>query len=424
MTSSSLPTGVPSEVLPLPENPDLRHLRDQAKDLVQSGAAPTLSAAQFQIARRYGFASWPKLKAQVESLQEVGHLKAAIDANDLEGVRTLMRGNPTLHRAPLGYGKNGPLTWVAECRVPREAPGEVRLEMARWMIENGSDIHQGGDGPLMRASLNDYRIPMMELLVAHGADVNALWGGRYPIVLAPCETLQPEALRWLLDHGARPDAASPDYGTPLAMLTGTYSRNAAGKHACLEVLAEHGQQIPDTPVMALHRGRLDLLEKHLEQEPGLLARRFSLAEIYPPTLGLKPGDGLHSTPLEGTTLLHIAIEFEDLPTAQWLVEQGADVNARASVDAEGFGGHTPLFHAVVSMGSRDGVTARFLLERGADPNARATLRKQLQSMGDPEMERMHEFREVAPTGYAQRYQVPAWVNDPALAAVAEFGGTE
>ena len=102
-----------------------------------------------------------------------------------------MTRNPELHRAPLGYGKNGPLTWVAECRVPWEPPGETRLAMARWMIENGSDVHQGGDGPLMRAALDDMRIPMMELLVAHGADVNADWDGHYPIVFGPCETFGP-----------------------------------------------------------------------------------------------------------------------------------------------------------------------------------------------------------------------------------------
>jgi len=51
-----------------------------------------------------------------------------------------MTRNPELHRAPLGYGKNGPLTWVAECRVPWEPPGRVRLAMAKWMIENGSDV--------------------------------------------------------------------------------------------------------------------------------------------------------------------------------------------------------------------------------------------------------------------------------------------
>ena len=43
----------------LPPNPDLRHLKEQAKDLVRSGDAATLAQAQFRIAREYGFASWP-----------------------------------------------------------------------------------------------------------------------------------------------------------------------------------------------------------------------------------------------------------------------------------------------------------------------------------------------------------------------------
>jgi hypothetical protein len=147
----------------LPAHPDLWHLKDQAKDLKKTGQAPSPVAAQLQVARQYGFASWPKLKAHVESLQTVGQLKRAIDSGDLEWVKELMTRNPELHRAPLGYGKNGPLTWVAECRVPREAPSETRLAMAKWMIENGSDVHQGGDGPLMQAALADMRIPMMEL---------------------------------------------------------------------------------------------------------------------------------------------------------------------------------------------------------------------------------------------------------------------
>jgi hypothetical protein len=69
--------------------------------------------------------------------------------------------------------------------MPWEPPSHVRLAIAEWMINHGSDVHQGGDGPLMRAALNAYRIPMMELLVSHGADVNALWHGHFPIIFAP-----------------------------------------------------------------------------------------------------------------------------------------------------------------------------------------------------------------------------------------------
>ena len=122
-----------------------------------------------------------------------------------------MTRNPALHRAPIGYGKDGPLTWVAECRVPWEPPGPVRLAMAEWMIAHGSDVHQGGDGPLMRAALNAYRIPMMELLVSHGANVNAWWHGHFPIIFAPCESLDPAAVEWLLYHGANPNCRDHRY---------------------------------------------------------------------------------------------------------------------------------------------------------------------------------------------------------------------
>src|SRR5579863_2806370 len=211
---------------PLPERPNLRHLKDQAKDLLKAGSADSLADAQFKIARLYGFASWPKLKEHVDALEEIGQLKLAIDTNDLDRVKGLMKRNPELHRAPLGYGKNGPLTWVAECRIPWEPPSPTRLAMAQWMIDHGSDVHQGGDGPLMRAALVGHRIPMMELLVANGADVNAAWSGRFPIIFAPCETVDAQALRWLLEHGADPMCARyPEPGTALDYVIGTYSRS-------------------------------------------------------------------------------------------------------------------------------------------------------------------------------------------------------
>jgi ankyrin repeat protein len=417
-------TNPQGEAKALPERPNLRHLKMQAQDLVKSGEAPTLAKAQFAIARQYGFASWPKLKAHVELLSDTGELKAAIDAEDFERVKELMTRNPALHRAPIGYNKNGPLTWVAECRVPRRAPSAVRLEMTKWMIEHGSDVHQGGDGPLMRAALSDSKIPMMELLLAHGANVNALWNGNYPIICAPCETLAPESLKWLLAHGADPYIDSGKYGSPLSMVVGTYSRDLEGKRGCLEVFANHpGIKIPDTPAMALHRSRADLLEKHLERDPALLAHHFSEAEIFPPEIGLKPGDGLHLTPMIGGTLLHLAIEYDDLDLAQWLIDRGADVNARAGIDADGFGGHTPLFHCVVTLEQSDAKT-RFLLERGADPNARATFRKQLRDVGDPEKEKMREFHNVTPLGYAKQFQEPRWVCAAATKLIAERGGTE
>jgi len=123
----------PEPVRTLPDNPDLRHLKDQARDLLQTGGARKLSEAQFLLAREYGFPSWPKLKAHVESLTRIGELKAAIDTNDLAAVQRLMTLAPDLHRAPLGYNKNGPLTWAAEWYDPAGTmdPDDIADELMR-----------------------------------------------------------------------------------------------------------------------------------------------------------------------------------------------------------------------------------------------------------------------------------------------------
>jgi hypothetical protein len=71
-------------------------LKDQAKDLLKTGEARSITDAQFKIARLYGFASWPKLKAPIDALGEIGQLKQAIDTNDLPRVKALMTRNPAL----------------------------------------------------------------------------------------------------------------------------------------------------------------------------------------------------------------------------------------------------------------------------------------------------------------------------------------
>jgi ankyrin repeat protein len=388
---STDPHGAPR---PLPDRPNLRHRKDQAKDLLQAGAATSLADAQFQIARLYGFASWPKLKAHVESFQEIGQLKQAIDANDIARVKTLMMRNPALHSAPLGYGKDGPLTWVAECRVPWEPPGPARLAMAEWMITHGSDVHQGGDGPLMRAALNAYRIPMMELLVSHGADVNALWHGHFPIIFAPCESVDPAALKWLLDHGANPNCRDHDYeisghpypGTALDYLIAGYVRSPERLSACIDILFEAGAETRyDMPaVLAVLRGRLDHLAGLIDAEPGLTNRRY-------PELDCGQTGG-RSLLLRGGTLLHVAAEFGNIAAAALLLERGADVNACATVDAAGVGGQTAIFHAV-SQFDDDGLgVTQLLVERGADLTVRAKI--------PGHYERPGETVECTPLGYA------------------------
>ena len=392
---STDPTGDPNGAQrSLPDRPNLRHLKDQAKDLLKSDAATSVSDAQFQIARLYGFESWPKLKAHVESLEEVGQLKEAIDTNDVERVKSMMMRNPELHRAPLGYGKDGPLTWVAECRVPWEPPSAARLAMAEWMIANGSDVHQGGDGPLGRAALAGYRIPMMELLMAHGANVNAWWRGRFPIIFSPCEALDPVVLKWLLDHGADPNCRGHEYeirghsypGTALDYVIAGYVRSAERLSARVEMLLAAGgtTKYNEPSVLALLRGQLDLLGEQIDADPALIHRRF-------PELDCGQS-GARNLTLRGATLLHVAAEFDFAAAVALLLDRGADVNARANVDENGVGGQTAIFHAATQFNNANSRVTQTLLERGADVKIRVKL--------PGYYERPDEIVECTPLGYA------------------------
>jgi len=377
-----------------PDRPNLRHLKNQAKDLLKEGKAASLADAQFQIARLYGFASWAKLKAHVQEFEEVGQLKRAIDTNDIVRVQIIMTRNPALHRAPLGYGKDGPLTWVAECRVPWEPPSAVRLATAEWMITHGSDVHQGGDGPLMRAALNGNRIPMMELLVSHGADVNARWHGHFPIIFAPCESLEPAALKWLLDHGANPNCRDHGYeigghaypGTALDYLIAGYVRSPERLSACIGFLLQAGGEtrynIPS--VLAVLRGLPDDLAKLVDAEPGVVNQSF-------PELDCGQSGG-RSLLLKGGTLLHVAAEYGNNAAVRLLLDRGADVNARTTVDEAGIGGQTAIFHAVTQSGCEGLPVTQLLLERGADVSLRVKL--------PGSYERPGEIVECTPLGYA------------------------
>jgi ankyrin repeat protein len=268
------------------------------------------------------------------------------------------------------------------------------------MLEHGSDVHQGGDGPLMRAALNGYRIPMMELLVSHGADVNARWHGHFPIIFAPCESLDPAALKWLLDHRANPNCRDHGYetsghsypGTALDYVIASYARSPQRLSTCIDILLDAGGVTRyDAPaVLQLLRGRLDSLAELIDADPALVNERFSELDC-----GQSGGRNLL---LQGGTLLHVAAEYGNPAAIALLLDRGADVNARATVDGAGVGGQTALFHAVTQFDDGGLPVAQLLVERGADLAVRVKL------PGD--YERPGEIVECTPLGYALLFGGP------------------
>jgi len=366
---------------PLPERPNLRHLKDQARALYKSGGAESLTQAQFRIAREYGFTSWARLKAHVESLGRAGQLKTAIDDNDFTAVVRLMTADPELHRTPVNANGDLPLTYVARCQPSR-------LEIAKWMIANGSDVRQGEDAPL-GASLEPSRLPMARLLTAHGADINAEAWGWFPLIFFPCENVEPAQLKMMLDLGANPNCSRADRGEPgtaLDYLIRSYVRRPHDLIACLDLLlAAGGTTRFDIPVvMDLLRGRVAKMTEHLNADPLLVHARF-------PQLDFGITGGREMT-LQGATLLHVAAEFQNVDAAALLLDRGADVNARATVNEQGVGGQTPIFHSATQFSDNGLPVTRLLVERGADLAVRAKVRGHYERAG--------EFVDCTVLGYA------------------------
>lgn len=245
-------------------------------------------------------------------------------------------------------------------------------------------------GRLKRA-LRDDRIPMMELLVAHGADVNARWSGFFPIIFAPCESLQPGALEWLLAHGASPNCADVEHGitrTALDYAIGTYSRTPR-QAACIDLLIAAGATTKYAlpPLLDLLRGQLRRFADRLDRDRSLVHRRFQEFDF---------GATAHRRlTLAGATLLHVAAEFGGLEAARLLLDLGADVNAAAAIDANGVGGQTPIFHAATQFDDYGLAVAELLIERGADLSVRVTI--------PGHYDRPDEFVSVTPLEYASLF---------------------
>lgn len=403
----------------LPPRPDLDQLKRQAKELLRAfrnGDAAAaeefatfhpeevslgeakLADAQLVVARAHGVATWPRFAQAVRMV-------SALRLGDADAVRDLVTEHPELlHESADGRPRSNwgpPLSYAANLGHD---------QIIQMLADIGAkDLQKAFD----RACLQG-RIDSAQWLLKHGARVER------GLVMGPCETLCPEGLGFLLEQGAELCDESGDPLAPVAMLLQGYFRSPTGKHACFDLVERHGVDLPDSPVMVFHRGQIDRLEKHLRDDPALLERRFAYGEVYPVALGCSEEEyGLHGTPLDGATLLHMAVDFDEMEVARWLVEQGADVNAKAVIDAEGFGGHTPLHSAAVSQAhvcgrQRDASMARLLIRHGADPTLRATIRKRIRFVED---ESLHEFHDVTPVEYARAFHEPRWVCEAVLAEI-------
>ncbi|XP_024083143.1 tankyrase isoform X2 [Cimex lectularius] len=226
-------------------------------------------------------------------------LLEASKSGDLDQVQRLLTSYPQIVNCRDLDGRHStPLHFAA---------GYNRVAVVEYLLSHGADVHskdKGGLVPLHNAcSYGHYEVT--EMLVKHGANVNVadLW--KFTPLHEAAAKGKYDIVRLLLQHGADPT-----------------KKNRDGAMA-VELVKEGDQEVAD-----LLRGNSALLDA---AKRGNLARVQRL--VTPENINCRDTQGRNSTPL------HLAAGYNNVEVAEFLLENGADVNAQDK------GGLIPLHNA-------------------------------------------------------------------------------
>lgn len=227
-------------------------------------------------------------------------LLEASKAGDLETVRKIIITNPTAVNCRDIDGRHStPLHFAA---------GFNRVPVVEYLLENGAEVHasdKGGLVPLHNAcSYGHYEVT--ELLLKHGANVNVadLW--KFTPLHEAAAKGKYEIVKLLIKHGADISRKNRDDKTPL------------------DLVREEDHEFASD----LLRGNAALLDA---AKNGNLSRVQRL--VTSDNINCRDAQGRNSTPL------HLAAGYNNIEVAEYLLENGADVNARDK------GGLIPLHNA-------------------------------------------------------------------------------
>ena len=286
----------------LPSRPDLEQLKRQAKELQQSAHVP-LYEAQTRLAREYGFASWNKLREEVQA-RASDAFYTALELGDVRAVAARLEHEPALATRP-----GGPRGWLPIHYICHTERGDAEglADIARRLVALGADpntkfpwLHHGVRRPVLwGASRQSQSLPLVNVLLEAGADPND--GVTLPMAASAGDIPVLETLR---AHGAHVDQRWASDGSTALYAMLQWSRTAEG---ALWLLA-HGA------------------------DPNAV-----FAE-------------------NGETPLHVAARAWDVPLVAEMVARGADINRRRS------DGRTP--YAVAELNNNRAV-AEWLLAHGA-----------------------------------------------------------
>jgi ankyrin repeat protein len=342
----------------LPAQPNLEHLRKQAKNLLREwrqqdpGTLRQLADAQHELAREYGFATWANLKKQVESANPAVALTRAIEAHDPAAIRRIVRSAPGLRAAinePLDGGSFGQTALLA-------AVQRTNGPIVDALLELGADINQkshwwaGGFGVLDETS-----VEFAAYLIARGATLEAPAAARLGMIdalramieadpsqvhvqgpdgqtpLHMASTL--EIAHLLLEHGADIDALDVDHeSTPAQyMLRVTQTRHyARDRQDIARDLVARGCRTDILMASAL--GDMALAQQHLDASPESIRTRVN--EQYFPKRNPKSGGTIYIWVLGHHRTAHAVAKSFGHPDVYALLMERSPSDLRLAIAAE------------------------------------------------------------------------------------------
>ena len=383
----------------LPDAPSLEWLRKQAKrrleEMRRDHPDAKLSDAQFDLAKQYGFPSWRALKAHVDLVSVDGQLFDAAKRGDVGRLKALLDEHPDrLHARAKPYSftllhtaaQAGHLP-VVELLLQRGLDPNARekgddtypmhwaaagghLDIVRRLADAGGDVVGHGDdhelevigwASCWEGCNDDAHRAVVDFLVSRGArhhifSAIALSRGdevqrivaedpsqlhrrmsrnelhQLPLHFA-VRMNRPEMVALLLELGADPDGRD-GAGIPAR----GYAASPAVGRRVIEVLASVG---PADPFTALALGDYAAASRLLGDRPDRLRAEVAEAGV-----------------------LHLLAKRGDVDAVRWLLERGADPDARW----DHWGAKVTPLHLAALAGHLD--VARTLLAAGADPTIR------------------------------------------------------